>query len=438
MRLKRLLFTLTIAIAAFSTVSASHAEITELQPQREVVWKDFLGVNAHFLWFTPGQYRQQMQQLQNLGLQWVRVDLHWDQMEPQEGQFRLNEMDGLVAELRQRQLKSLFYLVGSAPFITSAPAGAEAPDAYPPRDPAVFAYRMGLFANRYPTIDAWQVWNEPNLPAFWRPREDPLGYAQLLQSSALALRQVQPNKPVVMGGMAYYSQMPGHQHALMFEALGNLGVHQLGTILAYHPYSLHPEGDEPAERDFILRNQTLSPLLRSIAPPAIWATEWGWSSYAGPVEEQPIIGEQGQADYVLRRLALMSALDFDRIFLFALSDLDNRATIRDRSYGLLNLQGQPKPVYQALKRFLDISGPRLTPAQPPRPAIAPDDLYSIGWIREDGRRIWLFWSASAGSVTLPDIATAELHDPLTGSSTPLQSAHGLEVTAKPSLQMLVY
>src|SRR5690606_21474028 len=130
---------------------------------------------------------------------------------------------------------------------------------------------------------------------------------------------------------------------------GKLGVQQLRTVVAYHPYSQQPESDEPGARDFVLRSQQLNAMLRGVQVPAIWATEWGWSSYQGPKELQEIIGEQGQADYILRRLALMSALDYDKVFLFALSDLDSRATARDQHYGLLDLQGKPKPVYLALQ-----------------------------------------------------------------------------------------
>jgi beta-xylosidase len=34
----------------------------------------------------------------------------------------------------------------------------------------------------------------------------------------------------------------------------------------------------------------------------------------------------------------MSVLGYEKIFLFTLSDLDERATVRDRSYGLIDLQ----------------------------------------------------------------------------------------------------
>lgn len=428
------------ALAVFLLVNLSQpaeAETTQLKAPRAVVWKDFLGVNAHFLWFTPEQYKQQMQRFHALGLEWVRVDLHWDRHEPSEGRYRLGELDEVVDSLKQEQLKSVFYLVGSAPHATSAPSGSPTPDQYPPKQAQVFAERMAMLARRYPSIDAWQVWNEPNLPSFWRPHEDAEAYGRLLQQSTQALRQVDPNKPVVMGGMAYYSQMPV-KGGLMLESLGKLGVQQLGTIIAYHPYSQTPETDEPGKRDFILRSQQLNQMLRGVQVPAIWATEWGWSSYVGPIELQELIGEQGQADYVLRRLALMSALDYDKLFLFALSDLDSRASARDQHYGLLDLQGKPKPVYLALQRFLQISGPRLQPADAPQLSALPNDLYAISWTREDGKNLWLFWSASGAEVHLPNVTKAVVHDPLSGARKDVQSDQGIRVKASPTLQMLVW
>jgi len=428
------------ALAVFLLVNLSQpaeAETTQLKAPRAVVWKDFLGVNAHFLWFTPEQYKQQMQRFHALGLEWVRVDLHWDRHEPSEGRYRLGELDEVVDSLKQEQLKSVFYLVGSAPHATSAPSGSPTPDQFPPKQAQVFAERMAMLARRYPSIDAWQVWNEPNLPSFWRPHEDAEAYGRLLQQSTQALRQVDPNKPVVMGGMAYYSQMPV-KGGLMLESLGKLGVQQLGTIIAYHPYSQTPETDEPGKRDFILRSQQLNHMLRGVQVPAIWATEWGWSSYAGPIELQELIGEQGQADYVLRRLALMSALDYDKVFLFALSDLDSRASARDQHYGLLDLQGKPKPVYLALQRFLQISGPRLQPADAPQLSALPNDLYAISWTREDGKNLWLFWSASGAEVHLPNVTKAVVHDPLSGAQKDVQSDQGIRVKASPTLQMLVW
>ncbi|RMX03633.1 beta-xylosidase [Corticibacter populi] len=433
---------LGLALALLAPAPTARATPVTLKATRDLVWKDFLGVNAHFLWFEPQQYLQQMQRLKALGLEWVRVDLHWDIHEPRQGQLRLGELDALTDSLAREQLKSVFYLVGSAPFASSAPLGTTSHlDQYPPKDPGEFAARMAMLAQRYPMVNAWQVWNEPNITPFWRPLPDPAGYGQLLAASVSSLRAAAPGKPILMAGMAYYSQMSGRE-GLMLEELFKLGAGQLGAIPAYHPYSQEPEGDVRTDNDFIVRSQIINEQLRAQAVPAIMATEWGWSSYDGPKEAQSIIGQDGQADYVLRRLALMAALDYDRIFLFALSDLDGRATARDQHYGLLDLQGQPKPVYEALQRLLQLTGPTLQPAPPPALAQAPADLYSVSWQRpDDGRKVWMFWSRSGGTVRLNGVSKGTLHDPLTGSQTTLgtdSASAPLAVPAAAHLQVLVW
>ena len=153
---------------------------------------------------------------------------------------------------------------------------------------------------------------------------------------------------------------------------------------------------------------------------------------------QLLIGVDGQADFTLRRLALMSAMDFQRIFLFNLSDLDSRATPRDQYYGLLDLQGNPKPVYVALQHVFKVTGPRLDPADAPVVDGAPNDLYSIGWTRSDGKRLWMFWSASGNQVQLPGVTQATLYNPLSGTETPLNDAAAITVPLKSSLQLLVW
>jgi len=131
-----------------------------------------------------------------------------------------------------------------------------------------------------------------------------------------------------------------------------MGVAQKKLVMAYHPYTELPEGASPKQQDYLQHSNFINSALRAHGIEQIWATEWGWSSYSGPKEMQAIIGVDGQADYTLRRLALMSAQDFDRIFLFNLSDLDSRAGPRDQGYGLLDLQARPKPVYNALANLI--------------------------------------------------------------------------------------
>ena len=435
-------FLATLAVVAVLGVTAflwgrpADAENHVLKGSKVVVWKDFLGVNAQSLWFSPQRYQMQIDRLKALGLEWVRLDLHWDQLEPVENQYQVAPLDQLVGNLQSNQLKSVFYLVGSAPFATTAPPGAPYQDQYPPKDPSVFATRMALLSQRYPSVDAWQVWNEPNLLGFWRPVADPAGFAALLTATAGALRGVNPTKPVVAAGMAFFSEMPNGQ--TMFDALGALGVASLNTVISYHPYTQLPEGNDPANLDFIAKTTTLNQALRNGGVQTLWSTEWGWSTYPGPKDAQDIITQQGQADYIVRRLALMSAMDFDRIFLFTLSDLDQRASVRDQFYGLLDIDANPKPAYTALKNFLDVSGPQLTPGDPPQADQLPDGLFSIGWTRADGKKLWFFWSAEGGNAHLPGVSSATLYDPLRSTQTPVSGSDGLTIAVKPNLQILVW
>lgn len=439
-RKRTYLATLAVVAALGLTVflwgRQADAESHVLKGSKEVVWKDFLGVNAQFLWFSPERYQKQIDRLKALGLEWVRLDLHWDQLETAQNQYKLATLDELVGKLQQNQIKSVFYLVGSAGFISSAPPLSLYPDQYPPKDPNVFANRMALLSQRYPSVEAWQVWNEPNLIGFWRPAADPAGYANLLTVTTNALRAVNPSKPVVAAGMAFFSEMPNGQ--TMLDALGALGVASLNTVVSYHPYTQLPEGNDPANLDFITKTSQLNQALRNGGVQTLWSTEWGWSTYKGPKDAQDIITPQAQADYVVRRLALMSAMDFDKIFLFTLSDLDQRASVRDRYYGLLDIDTNPKPVYTALKNFLDVSGPKLTPGDPPVADQLPDGLFSIGWTRSDGHKLWFFWSAQGGNAHLPGLASATLYDPLRGTQTPVSGTNGLTVPVKSNLQILLW
>ncbi|WP_439850932.1 cellulase family glycosylhydrolase [Pseudomonas syringae] len=431
-RASRFRQTLTAALMT-AMLSCAVQAATVLKAPREVVWKDFLGVNVQFQYFAPDIYQQQMNRLDELGLNWVRLTIHWPIIEPKKDQYALTELDAAMAAIKTRHYNTLAYLVGSAPFASSAPADAASRDQYPPMDFNLFAARMTALAQRYPQVGNWQVWNEPNI--IWLPKEDPAAYARLLTTTANAIRSVLPDKTIVTAGMAYYSQMHSTS-GYMLQTLIENGLGKQNIVAAYHPYSEYPEGDSMPDRDFLVRANAMNNLLHGNGVSQVWATEWGWSSYSGPVEMQRLIGTDGQADFTLRRLAMMSAMDFQRIFLFNLSDLDERASARDQGYGLLDLQANPKPVYTALQNFLTITGPRLLPADAPAVSRVPDDLYAVPWSRADGTRLLMFWSAAGTSLTFPDIKAAVLHDPLTGGRVPLSGSEGITLLLKPTLQIL--
>ena len=432
---------LGIALLTIVVLGCTHARAATLpEPKTPITFSEFLGFNTPFLFFDPETYTKQIELLKALGLKWVRIDLHWYHLEDEEGKYNLAPLDELLRIVQQEELIPVVYLVGSAKFASTAPSGDPNIDQWPPRSNEEFAVRMVSLAKRYPFVKYWQIWNEPNINPFWQPKEDPQAYAKLVKVTANALRLQTPDARVVLGGMAYYSQMPMHASALMLEELGKLGVLDLVDVVAYHPYTDEPEGD-PAigdQENFIERAVRLNAKLRNAGVKNLWATEFGWSTYKGPKVMQSIIDETTQADYFLRRLALMMVLDYDRVFWFSLSDLDQRVAERDRFYGMVTLEVKPKPIYTALQNFLSVTGARVVPTVPLQPSSGdPAGIYATTWQRNDGAKLWFFWGKNFQVVRFDTIQSAVLHQPILGINQTLTATAGqVSVPVQPYFQIL--
>ena len=74
----------------------------------------------------------------------------------------------------------------------------------PPDNAGHFADFLAAMASRYQgRIQAYQVWNEPNLAREWGGRRpDPAGYAGLLKNAYSAIKGVDPKATVITAGMA--------------------------------------------------------------------------------------------------------------------------------------------------------------------------------------------------------------------------------------------
>jgi hypothetical protein len=115
---------------------------------------------------------------------------------------------------------------------------------------AKFARRFGRGGSYWPTspddpksqfpvlpVTRYEIWNEPNLAHFWRPRPDAAEYARLFVAAATSIREVDPQAEVIVGGL-YASGAPGFVAEL--RAAGP-DVLTLADGLALHPYGAGPE-----------------------------------------------------------------------------------------------------------------------------------------------------------------------------------------------------
>jgi len=109
------------------------------ESKKSISFSEFLGVNTPFLFFDQTVYTKQIKLLKELGLKWVRIDLHWYHLEPEEGRYNLEPLDALMRVIQQEQLIPVVYLVGSAQFASTYPAGDPNIDQWPPRSNEEFA-----------------------------------------------------------------------------------------------------------------------------------------------------------------------------------------------------------------------------------------------------------------------------------------------------------
>jgi hypothetical protein len=115
------------------------------------------GVNAHI---PSGSVADR---IEASGIEWVRIDFLWSLAEPEADVYDWSVYDALVDRLEARGLK-IYSGLGSTPaWATTGPEFSGVPE-----DVDQWREFCYLAAKRYSgRIDAWGLWNEPNLDEFW-------------------------------------------------------------------------------------------------------------------------------------------------------------------------------------------------------------------------------------------------------------------------------
>jgi len=132
-----------------------------------------------------------------LGLDWVKVQMEWPLVQPDPETFQWYHYDGAVNEANARGLNVMFSVVGS-PEWTRAAGGHNGP----PDDYAQYANFLTALLNQYPgKIHAIEVWNEQNIDREWSTPQglSPANYVQFLSQANEAIKAVDPNVIVISG-----------------------------------------------------------------------------------------------------------------------------------------------------------------------------------------------------------------------------------------------
>jgi hypothetical protein len=201
-----------------------------------------------FLFWKEEIADRDLQLVQDAGFNWVKQEFAWREIEGAgKGVFDWSRTDRVMDQIDAHGLKVIARL-GVQPQW----AGGGYPEIGPPNNMQDFADFAAAVAQRYKgRIDAYQIWNEPNLAREWGNRPpNAAEYTQMLKSAYEAIKAVDPFPVIISAGLApttrnddvarpdiyYIQEMYDAGAAPYFDALG---AHGAG-------YASPPETD-PAE-----------------------------------------------------------------------------------------------------------------------------------------------------------------------------------------------
>ena len=288
--------------------------------------------------------------------------------------------------------------------------------AFAPLDPAAFAAWAGAFAARYSDqVDAYFIWDEPNLSSHWGGAAvNPGDYAALLSAAAAAIRAADAGATIVAAPLAPTTET-GPQN--LSETLFLRALYAAGAADAFDAVALKPYGFDTGPGDRRVADDTLNfsrvILVRELllelgdGGTAVWAGNWGWNSLPDGWGGRPSIWGQTTADG--QAAQTVAALERARrewpwLGLMFLENWTPGAAAEDPRWGF-SIAGRPAAGALAAwlaAQPLDVAAPGFHPARPDDPA----QTFSGAWqfspefgadIGQDGDRVtFTFWGTGVG------------------------------------------
>lgn len=253
--------------------------------------------------FDPGKAYPR---LAGLGAKWARCQTGWGRTERQKGIYDFAWLDEVVDTLRKAGIQPWFNLGYGNRLYTPHSPDDFAVGWAPLNDDearAGWVRFAGRIAEHFRgRVRHWEIWNEPNITNFWKPRKpSPEDYVELVRITAPEIRRRIPDAVIVGGAFA---GMPTDYFRRCLEA----GMADFVDRVSYHPYRPVPEkGYEAEVRAWRALAEKHRPGLR------LWQGENGCPSKKGGSGALANLewDELRQAKWVLRRILADLALEIE-------------------------------------------------------------------------------------------------------------------------------
>jgi glycosyl hydrolase family 42 (putative beta-galactosidase) len=328
----RLLVAVTAALAALAVSSPALGSPAVRYGVQDDAW----------LRFGPGTLQQRLDRLQSLGVDLMRVNVYWSEVQPRKGVFDWSGYDPVIKGLHQAGIEPVLTLV-STPRWANGGRGTN----WAPTSGSSFAAFAAATARRYPFVRRYLIWNEPNQRRWLRPTLPSVYVRTLLNPAYNAIHKVRKTALVGGGVTAPRAVTGGVSPEVWIRSMG--AYHAKLDAYAHNPYPLSPRETPLSGGCDHCTTLTMATLPRLIADVGkafgtkarIWLTEYGYQT--NPPDKLLGVSKAKQALYMSE--GAMRAYLSPRVDMLIQYLVKDEPDISRWQSGILTVTGAEKPSY---------------------------------------------------------------------------------------------
>lgn len=315
---------------------------------------------------SSSQIKANLQDAVTVGAAWIRIDLPWEQIQPNNSSsYDWTNFDRVVQVAHSLGLEIDAILDSTAYWDTTAACKASHVDSTfcPPADESYFADFAQAAVNRYKNqgVDAWEIWNEPNIEQRWWPRPNAGDYAQMLSAVSQAIRRADPNAFVLMSGLAATPTIVADgrvdYQTFLSEVVGISGALANVNAISFHPFTQWVMPSAAGDfKDISSSSNNLLAILQKggYGKVQIWLTETGVPLNTDPTRFDPSPQLLQQQAAYATNLVQTASQNSNIAADFYFSDQDTPA--QNLYWGLRDASGKARPAFYALESAIRACG----------------------------------------------------------------------------------
>jgi|GEM_PF-729248 len=360
------------------------------------------------------------------GITSTRMGQEWSGMEREKGKMDFTGMDRILAAAQANHIEVSTLFFGSPKWTGAGWHG------FAMKNLDDWENYANAMVSRYKDrIHYWEVWNEGNA-GFNDGHNTAEDYARLVSAAYEGAKKADPNAQVGISVASFDAPYIG----VMAQAMAKDGKPGQFDFICIHPYETFGAiGDPDGEIHFLWMKKVLQDELKATAPDKVnvpvWITEIGRPINRDTNESGVSIGgvtTPNDAGHAVVKAYIMSIAEgIARVCWFEGEDPERE----QKGYGLLDVKGNPRPSYTAMKTMTTLLGE--TPTYDGWLALGADGRdYGFVFQGEKGPVLAL-WAPARLTDSITFSGDVQVTDPLTGMPKDLKAGQALALTNDPVL-----